>query len=167
MKQIFLAGMILLMAACGNANNKGTSQTEDKEISPGRRALVVDKDDLGRITETTYVGVLPCADCEGIRYKLTLWNQEFSGNGTYDMITEYLGTGNPDSVFVTNGSWGTLRGSATDPNATVLQLNMGTDSTMNFLVDGHERLTLLNDSLQPAITELNYTLTVTEKVTEK
>lgn len=39
--------------------------------------------------EGTYIGTLPCADCEGIRIEITLTTE------TFVMRTEYLGVDNP------------------------------------------------------------------------
>ncbi len=123
-RHLLLAGLILLLASC-----KGAATTE-KPVS-AREALVVQKD-LGRIQERNYSGVAPCEDCDGIRYQLTLFHQQFSGDGTYDLIVERLREGKPVDIRVSSGLWGTLRGTDEDPNDTVIQLNPGSDSTLDF-----------------------------------
>lgn len=48
--------------------------------------------------EGTYIGTLPCADCEGIRIEITLATE------TFVMRTEYLGVDNPQP-FETGGRY--------------------------------------------------------------
>lgn len=45
-----------------------------------------------------YVGILPCADCDGIKYDLTL-----SADGTYSEEVKYLGRS--DEIFHQSGNW--------------------------------------------------------------
>jgi uncharacterized lipoprotein NlpE involved in copper resistance len=47
----------------------------------------------------TYTGVLPCADCEGIRYTLNMFEDE-----VFFLRMTYLGKGNGDS-FDDIGTW--------------------------------------------------------------
>jgi len=71
-----------------------------------------------------FVGVLPCADCSGIRSELRLYAQQPSGRPTrYETTETYLGTRDGDRTVRRAGRWTILRGSATDPDATVYQLD--------------------------------------------
>src|SRR5262245_24060220 len=48
----------------------------------------------------TFTGVLPCADCAGIRHELTLHSDQHSGQPlTYALVQTYLGTRDGDRTF--------------------------------------------------------------------
>ncbi|MES2723479.1 MAG: copper resistance protein NlpE N-terminal domain-containing protein [Pseudomonadota bacterium] len=68
-----------------------------------------------------FAGDLPCADCPGLRTELTLTRDApHSGDGKYKLVETYLERGAP---ITSTGVWGTLRGDATDEDATVYELN--------------------------------------------
>jgi len=68
-----------------------------------------------------YEGVLPCADCPGIRTELTLRRKAAGwAEGTYRLVETYLDRGQPQ---VTQGEWTTLRGDAVNEDAVVYELN--------------------------------------------
>jgi copper homeostasis protein (lipoprotein) len=64
-----------------------------------------------------FIGVLPCADCEGIRTEL-----ELRPNGTFTIEETYLGKIATQPRFQI-GNWATLRGTAWDLKATVYKIN--------------------------------------------
>ncbi|MGE0665368.1 MAG: copper resistance protein NlpE N-terminal domain-containing protein [Sphingomonadales bacterium] len=69
-----------------------------------------------------FKGTLPCADCQGIETSLTLIQKdEGTAEGSYVLIETYLGKS--ADPMVAEGSWTTLRGSAADPDDTVIELN--------------------------------------------
>lgn len=72
-----------------------------------------------------YTGVLPCADCRGINTKLILLakSQFDTGGGTFELSEEYVGTRDGNRTVETRGRWILLRGTPTDVDATVYQLN--------------------------------------------
>ncbi len=55
----------------------------------------------------SYLGTLPCADCEGIRYRIDLFD-----DGVFYQRLTYLGKGD-DAVFDTIGSWSHATGEPT------------------------------------------------------
>ena len=76
---------------------------------------------LVQLVVTTFEGVLPCADCSGLRVTLTLSAPSIgnAGAGTFTLKETYIGRN------VTNdsmGRWEMTTGSAKDPNATVYRL---------------------------------------------
>lgn len=108
-----------------------------------------------------YEGILPAADCPGIRYHLTIKAPKHSGDGTFKLIQTYMEANNgKDQTFTTTGKRYTLRGDATNKDATVWQLIPENGNTpINFLVeDGGEKLTLLNSELEKSNSGLNYSL---------
>ena len=153
MKRVVFACIIsLFFVACGT---RGDRQQESASI---RDSLVIDKQ-LGPVVERVYAGLLPAADGPGIDYKLTLWNQKYSGTGVYELSMTYLEAANgKDTTFVTSGHWITLRGDAEHNDATVYQLSPRDSlNRMNFLYKGNT-LTLLNRNMEHPVSGLNYTL---------
>ena len=167
MKSLLYAVAALTLFSCGRRNDTKIEHNDNRPdvayVSKYsvKDSMILDKN-LGKVVERTYSGVIPAADGPGIRYDLTLWNQEKSGTGAYALSTTYLEADNgKDKTSDSTGKWYTLRGDATDKNATVFQLvpSNKNDDKMNFLVQGRDSLTMLNASLERANSKLNYTLT--------
>lgn len=104
----------------------------------------------------TFEGVLPCADCAGIRTLLWLFAEQPSGRPTqYELRQTYLGTPDGDQVLDTNGRWMILRGSESNRDATVYQLDFDRpQTTRNFIKIENDELRLLdrnqNEIVSPA-----------------
>lgn len=94
----------------------------------------------------TYAGVLPCADCSGILTELRLYAEQPSGRPAHYELTEtYLGSREGDRSIGTTGRWTSVRGSASDKDATVIQIDLGRiDALLNFLRSGDDELRLLD-----------------------
>lgn len=117
--------------------------------------------DLGNWVEGHYTGVLPAADCPGIRYRLYVRHREHSGDGQFYLQLTYLEADNgKDAVYTYMGKRYTLRGIPTDNDATVWQfVSDNGESIFNFLYDADGRtLTLLNNRFEMPESELNYSL---------
>src|SRR3546814_660566 len=56
-------------------------------------------------SKTVYSGVLPCADCAGIRTTLTLYRDQHDNPSRYQLRMEYLGTPGKRSSHTDSGSW--------------------------------------------------------------
>lgn len=109
-----------------------------------------------------YEGVLPAADCPGIRYRLTVKIPVDGTQGTYSLAMTYLEANNgKDETYDTVGKLYILRDAAARPGDIVWQLDPDPkDERMNFLVeDGGKKITLLNNEMKKSDTNLNYTLT--------
>ena len=108
---------------------------------------------------------MPAASCPGIRYSLTIQNQEHSGDGTFTLTMTYIEAENgKDAIFNYKGKRFTQRGDATNNDAIVWQLvaDNGKD-IFNFLREDEKTLTLLNDKFEKSETGLNYSLKLIEK----
>lgn len=55
-------------------------------------------------SKTVYSGVLPCADCSGIRTTLTLYRDQDNAPSRYEMRQQYLG-GATQTSHVDRGNW--------------------------------------------------------------
>lgn len=100
-----------------------------------------------------FIGVLPCADCEGIRTEL-----EFRSNGSFTIEETYLGKIATLPHFQI-GNWTTLRGTAWDMKATIYKINHDRLEGFRYfyvLPDGN--IKQLNDKQEEIQSSLNYTL---------
>lgn len=115
---------------------------------------------LGQMLIRTYEGMLPAADCPGIRYTLTIKNREYSGDGTFALTMTYLeAEDGKDVSFSSTGKRYTLKGVPGNDNATVWQLVPDDgDSNTNLLVDTDSTLTLLGADFKKPDSGLNYTI---------
>ena len=97
----------------------------------------------------TFAGVLPCADCSGILTELRLYTEQPSGQpARYELTETYLG-GRDGGSFSTTNRWALLRGTASDPNAIVVQLDLGRiDARKNFVRVGEDELRLIERNLK-------------------
>ena len=103
-----------------------------------------------------YEGVLPCADCQGIRTELTLFEEDL----TYRLVETYLGTPDGDRTFESDGTWSTVQGAADQPDAEVYRLNSGKSAEVrNFLVVDDRQIRQLDRDGREIESQLDYTLT--------
>jgi predicted secreted protein len=99
----------------------------------------------------TFAGVMPCADCAGVLTELHLYAEQ--GRPTsYELMETYMGTRDGDRSIGTVGRWTTLRGSASDSSAEVIQIDLGRiDALRNFQRVGDNELRLLDRKLNPIV----------------
>lgn len=149
---ILLSGFFLLLSCSGNNANEAK-----REMRDSMKAEIRDTPGEKKMITRQYKGTLPCADCPGIRYDLTLYNPENVGEGTFALTMDYIDR--KDAKYTTTGRWTTLRGDAMDRNATVFQLRPDSvgESPMNFLYM-QDSLILLDKDLKRGKSGLNYTL---------
>lgn len=102
-----------------------------------------------------YEGVVPCADCAGIRMHLTLYTD---GAG-YRLRETYLGSTLPDSVLDSQGPWATLHGMEGNPDAIVYQLDPGNpELARSFAVLNDGEIQMLDREQRRIESALNYSL---------
>ena len=96
----------------------------------------------------TYTGVLPCADCEGIRYTLNLWE-----DNVFFLRMTYLGKGHGEGdSFDDIGVWTLSADKAT------LVFRDGREAPVMFAVKSAERLSKLDLEGKEIVSQLNYDL---------
>ncbi len=98
---LFIA-IILLFAACDNSNNNFSSTVES-------------------LVGSTYSSIVPCADCEGIAYELTLKKDQ-----KYESSSLYIGESS--RPFKEEGTWSVKED-------TLLVLEEGTDTSKEFVIE--------------------------------
>src|SRR5512139_526001 len=115
-----------MLAACGRTEAPAPSQPASeplfKPIDPSQAPTVPASSGTSR-----YDGVLPCADCAGIRTELTLsQNPQTSEPTTYELTETYLGTmSQEEKPVTTRGRWSIVKGLEGDSAATVFVLDGG------------------------------------------
>lgn len=157
-KTILMAGAALLMltmGACSNDKNCG-----DKACGH--------HDDMDKV----YTGVIPAADCDGVRYTLHLDYDDHDNDGDYKLVETYL---QADTVSALG--YKDLRTFASEGDFTVEKQGEKTylklvkdvkdssagsiETPLYFLVDSDSTLTLTNQALEvPTTPGMNYTLKI-------
>ena len=128
-----LAALIALVALAGCAGSGSDSSSKPDAATV-----------LG-----TYTGILPCADCAGIRTDLWVYADQPSGEARrYGLRETYIGTRNGDRTFERSGHLKVVQGAKSDPKATVYQLDSDQpDGRRNFLRASDTELRLLDRDL--------------------
>jgi uncharacterized lipoprotein NlpE involved in copper resistance len=122
-------GGLLLATACKPKKSNPPATTPPAQSEPAEPAAEAAPAGIpdghnSRISldwDGTYTGVVPCADCEGIRTSLTLFE-----SGSYTLSQEYLGKG--DQPFSENGAF------EWDEAGAVITLAPGSDSPRYYQV---------------------------------
>jgi uncharacterized lipoprotein NlpE involved in copper resistance/predicted secreted protein len=109
-----------------------------------------------------YKGTLPCADCSGLETVLRLYAKgKFDTTYAFYVRTQtYRGAPHGDVVLSDRGDWAVLRGDATNPDATVYQLNPDNQrQSASWLVSGQgSSLVQLDREQKPIDSKMNLTL---------
>lgn len=186
MKKYFIAvAALALLAACSGKKTAEPALIEEESIAVAeavpdapslpvlpevkekvakpinmRDSLKVDPK-KGAVIQKKYKGTFPAADGPGIVYDLTLYYQQNSDDGVYEMDATYLEAENgQDKTFSSTGNRKVKQGTPTDSEAVVYEL-IPSDGSMTFYFQAEgDSLTLLNQELQKAASDLNYTLTL-------
>ncbi|HEY5810970.1 MAG TPA: copper resistance protein NlpE [Povalibacter sp.] len=108
----------------------------------------------------TWGGVLPCADCIGIRTQLLLYKEQPSGKQIrYEMTETYMGAPGGERSVQTQGRWTISRGSATDRDAIVYQLDFDKPvTTRSFVLASYHELRLLDREQKEIDTPVSHSL---------
>ena len=109
-----------------------------------------------------YKGTMPCADCDGLETVLRLYAKgKFDTTYAFYVRTQtYRGAPHGDVTLSDRGEWTVLRGDATDPDATVYQLNPDDEQHSEALLvqDKGAALEQLDHDLKPIEATMNMTL---------
>jgi len=146
-KVIMLAAVVAALASCQSKANKAAEAQADS------LALAITP-----ITEMTevYAGTLPAADGPGIDYVLTL-NAAIDTTYTLDMTyLDAQGQGQ-NKTFTSNGKQQTIHKVVNKKPVTAVKLTPKSgEAPMYFVIVNDTTLRLVNDSLQEAVSDLNY-----------
>jgi len=150
MKNFICFIFILALVAC-------SGKTKDKNALLNKQVLLPDNNSV-----IVYEGILPCADCEGIKTTLTLFQNNLKKQYTYRLQEEYLGQSN-GKIFETTGKWNALKGTQQDPKAIVYQLAVQNDDpedsdVINYLIVNKNTIKMIDEEMNEYESKLNYTL---------
>ncbi len=123
-----LAGAFL--TSCNQNKND-----RDNNISETVRTDTIHTSENSVDYKGTYVGTLPCADCEGIRTEIDLQDDD-----TYKMTTTYQGKGNEnDNTYTEEGSytWNSAGNVITLNNEHNQKYQVGEDKLYSLDLDGN------------------------------
>ena len=149
-KVIMLAAVVAALASCQSKANKAPEAEAD--------SLSIEMAPITEVTEV-YEGTLPAADGPGIDYVLTL-NAATDGVDTaYTLDMTYLdaeGQGK-NKTFSSKGKQQTIQKVVNKKPTKAVKLtpNDG-EAPMYFVIVNDTTLRLVNDSLQEAVSDLNY-----------
>lgn len=137
MKKWFNTALLVLMAAllaaCSASDQKANGSDTGADTA------------LGKLP-AAYQGELPCADCEGIRYHLALFDDK-----RYTLEMVYLGTGEQDR-FQKQGQW------SLNAKSDTLTLDGIDDGPNQWRIISPDTIEMLGMDGKPAVSQLNYKL---------
>ncbi|MFO7826843.1 MAG: copper resistance protein NlpE [Cyclobacterium sp.] len=149
---LLFAGVI----SCDAPTEESRYEGENEEEMDNKKELVLDNTFS---TWMHYEGVLPCADCEGIRTVLKLENSPDKRERAFELTETYLGTEDGDREFVSKGIYEVVYGLENEPGAMAIRLlDENSVALKSFRQDKEGRLHLLGPEEEPLASELNYTL---------
>lgn len=157
---LLLLCLVIFFAACN-------STSENSPIDANIDSALASKNNGGREFDSshltlvgTFEGVLPCADCSGIKTELSLYQDIANAdNNSYTLTETYLGGKLGDTTFSSNGKWDILRGLKGDDAAIVYFLNYDEpDESRYYLKKGDTSVIMLDKEQQLISSQLNYSL---------
>lgn len=157
-KKIIAAFIIVIVVLAGFFFIQQRNSQQQNNV-PSTQPTQADGDDR-KVVLGVFEGTIPCADCEGIKMKLTLYQDPTTlGAAGYTLDSTYIGQ--PNGTFNTQGEWDYLRGNDEDPNATIYGLDLDKPELERqyFLKVGDDKVTMLDEKMNPIKSNLNYTLT--------
>ncbi|MBD3630045.1 copper resistance protein NlpE N-terminal domain-containing protein [Cyclobacterium sp.] len=152
--------LVLLVFSCDAPTEESRYSEEDMEEADSREEIVLES---SASTWMYYEGLLPCADCEGIRTQLKLENSPEKRERSYELTETYLGTEEGDREFVSSGLYEVVYGLEGEPGAMAIRLlDDSSNAIKSFRQDKEGKLHLLDREEKAIASELNYTLEVVE-----
>ena len=149
-KVIMLAAVVAALASCQSKANKAAEAQAD--------SLALAMTPITELTEV-YEGTLPAADGPGIQYVLSVDSVGPDGESGYTLVTTYLDAEGPgkNKSFTSKGKKEVIQKDVDNKKKTAIKLtpNDG-DTPVYFVVVNDTTLRLVNDSLQEAVSDLNY-----------
>ena len=149
-KVMMIAAIAAALVSCQSKGNQNNGAMEDG-------AMVVASNDSSAVA--VYEGILPAADGPGIQYVLSVDSIGADGECGYTLVTTYLdaaGKGQ-DKSFTSNGKGKVIQKNVNSKKKTAYQLTPDNgEAPVYFVVVNDTTLRLVNDSLQEAVSDLNY-----------
>ena len=144
LRHVLSSGLIGLIAAgCFGVTQDSTVKPAPPAASPDVRMMA------DAMLPALYEGVLPCADCKGLRYSVDIRRDR-----VYFLRMTYLGkgAGGEGESFDDIGTW------SISPDANKLILRGGREASLMFSIENPETLRKLDTAGNPIESTLNYEL---------
>ncbi|WP_308756657.1 copper resistance protein NlpE N-terminal domain-containing protein [uncultured Bacteroides sp.] len=149
-KVMMIAAIAAALVSCQSKGNQNNAPMDEG-------VMAVAGNDSSAVA--VYEGILPAADGPGIQYVLSVDSIGPNGESGYTLVTTYLdaaGKGKNQS-FTSTGKRQVIRKDAGNKKKTAYKLTPDNgDSPVYFVVVNDTTLRLVNDSLQEAVSDLNY-----------
>lgn len=161
MKEILLpVCIIMLFIACNSRPETTPATNPNIDSALAVKTKIPGEPDATRTFIGVFEGVLPCADCEGIKTELTLYQDVANAdNNSYILKETYLGINTGDTTFTSKGKWDVLKGIKTDKEASVFFLNYDRpDESIYYLKEDEATIVMLDKEQNRIQSSLNYTL---------
>ena len=145
-----------IAAALVSCQSKGTQNNDT--VAMDESVMAVTGNDSSAVA--VYEGILPAADGPGIQYVLSVDSVGPDGESGYTLVTTYLDAEGPRKrtrAFTSKGKKEVIQKDVDNKKKTAIKLtpNDG-DTPVYFVVVNDTTLRLVNDSLQEAVSDLNY-----------
>ena len=148
-KVMMIAAFAAALVSC---QSKGTQNNDAVAVDEG--VMAVAGNDSSAVA--VYEGILPAADGPGIQYVLSV---DSDGESGYTLVTTYLDAEGPgkNKSFTSKGKKEVIQKDVNNKKKTVIKLTPDDgDTPVYFVVVNDTTLRLVNDSLQEAVSDLNY-----------
>lgn len=153
--------LVIVYAGCksGADQSNADSSLIDSALA-GKNKGGRELDSASAVFIGSFEGVIPCADCGGIRTELTLYQDiANSDNNSYTLTETYLGGKTGDTTFTSSGKWDILKGMPSDKEATIYFLNYEEPDDARYFLKQSDSAVLMLDKDQKIIaSNLNYLL---------
>lgn len=148
---------VMMIAAIAAALVSCQSKGNENNGTMGEGAMEIVGNDSSAVA--VYEGILPAADGPGIQYVLSVDSVGPNGESGYTLVTTYLdaaGQGK-DQSFTSKGKRQVIQKNVNNQKKTAYKLTPSDgDAPVYFVVVNDTTLRLVNDSLQEAVSDLNY-----------
>lgn len=146
-----IAAIAAALVSCQSKGNQNNDSAMDEGV------MAVAGNDSSAVA--VYEGILPAADGPGIQYVLSVDSVGPNGESGYTLVTTYLdaeGAGK-NKTFTSKGKKEVIQKDVNKNKKTAYKLtpNNG-DAPVYFVVVNDTTLRLVNDSLQEAVSDMNY-----------
>lgn len=150
-KVMMIAAIAAALVSCQSKGTKNNDTVMDEGV------MAVEASDSSAVA--VYEGILPAADGPGIQYVLSVDSVGPNGESGYTLVTTYLDAEGPgkNKSFTTKGKKQVIHKDVNNKKKTAIKLtpNDG-DDPVYFVVVNDTTLRLVNDSLQEAVSDMNY-----------
>lgn len=122
-----------------------------------RDSLKVDKK-KGAVMQKKYKGTVPSQAGSDVTYDLTLYYQQGDEVGVYQIDATSMAENGQNQTLTSTGKSKMIKGTPADVNAVVYELIPSDGSVTVYMLAEGDNLTILNQEMQKAASDLNYTL---------